>query len=225
MSKTRPIRSSAAARRQRDMEAERRRRVYATKDNFLRSQGPLVIDLDILDGIQLKFLMRRVDLLALCRSSESLGWPAPITAVVRRLVANGGIPKEDDLVPEREDDLVGACAAIAKACIICVPEAFANAEIELEDITPAMCKPFFVDEDPDEDQVVLQVLSAEEAAGMSLEEIMMATSAGHLQPTDLMRIAALAYKYGPGGIGGYFREKSGEAVVPVDAVEADAAAA
>lgn len=188
---------------ERKLLAEQRKQFAATKANFLRSQGPPVTKV-ILDDIQLIFLVRRLDLLALARQS-AVDIPQPITAMVRRLVMARGQPSDDMVSDEHIEELMGACALIARAAVIVPPAEWLSGEIDEADITVEMCKPLFAEEDPDEDQVVLRVIGQDEADAMSDDDRRDAAGSGFLSPSDLMFMAASIYKAGPGGLGGGFR--------------------
>lgn len=218
MAKQRVTESKAAKQSRQAAERERRSRWFLQKKNFLDSQGPLVVELELIspdrysDTIDQVLLMRRVDLEALARSEQ---WPQPITSSVRKFMRNGGRPSDDMLADGEIDNTMAMCAAITRACIIVPPPAFVAAEIDAADITADMCKPLFVEEDPDEDQVILL------APGAGFEARPSSVDSGYLHPSDLMRIAARAYAMGPGAAGWSFRQ-SRETVEAVPEVEAPA---
>lgn len=218
MAKQRVTESKAAAQSRREVEAARRAKWYMRKETFLDSQGGAVIEFPLMDPnqidtIDLFLLLQRVDLVKLVRSDN---WPQPLTAAVRRLMMNGGRPTEDMLAEDKIEETMAVCVAITKASVIVPPPAFLSGEIEVSDITEDMCKPLFVDENPDEDQVVLL------GPGGDLSDRSGSLAAGYLHPSDLMRITARAYAAGPGAAGGSFRRLR-EAVEAVSEVEAPAA--
>ena len=164
MAKKRAKNSKAALER-----AERRQQTMLTRGNFLRSQGNRVVPIE-LPMIGLTALMKRVDLLSLVRSGS---WPEPISARVADMLRDGPYDKGEkrevvtvnqagEVVSTKKvedhglfeaDELprtMEASIAIAKACIVVPPKEFQDGRVDVEQLQPRDCKPFFADEDPDE---------------------------------------------------------------------------
>lgn len=102
-------------------------------------------------------LVRRLDLSAMAAAGV---WPSPITTSVRRLMIDGALGgyKDDDR------RFVTTAAAVARAACIVPPPALLAGELTVGEITPDMCRPLFVEADPDEDQFILRVLDVTRGA-------------------------------------------------------------
>ena len=219
------------AKRARD-KADRRQKAMLTKGAFLRGQGPPVV-LTKLPFQKKEVMLRRVDLVMLANSGR---WPEPISAQVARIADNGGthtekkkpVMKDGALIMPAEEpkkdfheDLaasIEACAAVTMASVVVPPEPWLNGEIDEHEIDPKDLKPYFVEKDPDEDQVVLRIMPEGGSVG-GLE-----TDAGMLHPKDLTWIMSTAYLAGPGGLADMFR-KQADAVEEVEPLAADEDAA
>ncbi|MCB9177232.1 MAG: hypothetical protein H6648_08735 [Caldilineae bacterium] len=177
------------------LKADQRQRQMLRKGEFLRSQGaPVVLTQLPFNGLTV--MIRRVDLVVLASSGS---WPEPISSRVAQMVRLTPGAEEHYATAELERQSLAACAAVAKACVVVPPEAFMAGEIDEAQIDLRTLKPFFVDEDPDEDQVILRVLEGE------LLPAGEAADAGALHHRDLVHIMTTAYLLGPGGLGKFFR--------------------
>lgn len=206
--------------------AAARARTTLTRGVFLSSQGPGVIAVG-LPMLGTTALMRRVDLLQLAKTDE---WPEPLTAALSSLLRKTSATV-DAVKPDDAEATIRMAGAIAKACIVVPPPEYLSGAVKVHpsgavDIDAASArrlKPLFVDEDPDEDQVILDVVSPDEADAEHFDWDG-AVAHGRMHYRDLMEIATIAYFYGPGGLGRLFRgpDQALEAVADVAKDEARA---
>lgn len=173
---------------------------FLNREAFLRSQGPPVVEI-VLPMMGLTALMRRVDLFAMAKSGI---WPTPITNMLLKSIRKGGV--DDEMLDETNlTDTLDTAAAITKMAIVVPPPEYLEGKIELADIDADSLKPFFVDSDPDEDQVILDWVTPDEDASDEVDtEAEMAH--GRLHWRDVAQVLTFAYMYGPGGLGKIFRE-------------------
>jgi len=183
-------------------------RSFATAASIRAQQGPAVLDMDLPYSGE-TVLMRRVDLARLIGTGV---WPEPITSEVRRLMIHG----TQDWTNESEqiEKTLAAAAALVRAAIIVPPPALLAGEIEVKDITADMCRPLFVTEDPDDDQLILVAPGDPEPGD--------AGPWARLHPSDLSWLAARISVLVPGALAA-FRGQQGNPVESVAAKEVDGA--
>lgn len=201
------------------------RRTILTRDVFLRSQGPKVVEIE-LPNMGAFALMRRVDLLELARRGGD-HWP--LRSAVLRMIQKGGIQPE---MTEGEAlaETLDIAAAVALATIVVPPaeytaaasadygteeEATAAREAALLSVRAADLRPFFVAEgqEPDDDQAVLRWFSPdaepeqedEPTRGEPLDD------SGWMHWADLIVVLRMAHRFGPGALGRRFRGDEPEA--------------
>lgn len=206
--------------------AARQYRTTLTRDTFLRSQGPAVIEVE-LPNIGSRALMRRIDLLELAKRGGE-HWPFRLQ--VLSMIQTGKISNEM-MVAEGLAKSLELAEAVALACIVVPPPEYiaaADEEHETEEqereareavlasLKPSDLRPLFVaqGEEPDEDQVVLRWFSPDDedaagpenadlsAVGFPLES---AEEAGYMHWADLIAILRAAHRNGPGALGRRFR--------------------
>lgn len=203
------------------------RRTVLTRDVFLRSQGPKVIEIE-LANMGAFALMRRIDLLELARRG---GEHWPLRGAVLRMIQKGGIQSEMT-EGEAMADTLDIAAAVAMATIVVPPaeyvaaasaeydselEAAAAREAALQSIRESDLKPFFVaeGEEPDEDQAVLRWFApdafGEDAGAGEMPVTGVAEDAGWVHWADLIVILRMAHQFGPGALGRRFRGDEPEA--------------
>lgn len=201
------------------------RRTVLTRDVFLRSQGPKVVEIE-LPNMGALALMRRVDLLELARRGGD-HWP--LRSAVLRMIQKGGIQPE---MTEGEAlaETLDIAAAVALATIVVPPaeyiaaagaeysteaEATAAREAALLSVRAADLRPFFVAEgqEPDDDQAVLRWSSpdAEPDTEDGQPQAESYDDAGWVHWADLIVILRMAHRFGPGALGRRFRGDEPEA--------------
>jgi hypothetical protein len=205
------------------------RRTVLTRDVFLRSQGPKVVEID-LPNMGATVLMRRIDLLELARRG---GEHWPLRSAVLKMIQAGGLT--NDLTEgEALADTLDIAAAVALACIVVPPAAYLEAaagdhlaeadalaarEAALLGVKASELRPFFVaeGEEPDEDQVVLRWADPDAEGDGSSEEgpdLLRDDEpgdAGYVHWADLIVILRMAHQFGPGALGRRFRGEAPEA--------------
>lgn len=152
-------------------------------------------------------LMRRIDLARVIGAGQ---WPEPITSAVRRLMVDGGgdWARDTELIEKN----LGAAAALARAAIIVPPPALIAGDITVDDITADMCKPLFVEENPDPDQLILVEPGDPDPPENGVR----------VHPFDLSWIATRALILAPGAMAA-FRGGSGRALASLDEETEDGA--
>lgn len=221
MATSRTSKVAAAAAKERAAKVEARKGTLS-RDVFLRSQGPKVVEIH-LPVWDCPVLMKRVDLLQLARTGR---YSEPITAAVIGIIQHGGLSLTDRagnvlynaLDAEHIMGTLDASAAVAMACIVVPPAEYLSGEIAAGDIDPRTCKPLFVapGEDPDDDQVVLDWITPAEQEAEGYDEAA-ELAHGRMHPKDLAHIFAEAHRLGPGALGATFR-KAANAVEALDNV-------
>lgn len=204
-------------------------RTVLTRDVFLKSQGPKVVEID-LPNMGTTALMRRVDLLELARRG---GEHWPLRSAVLKMIQRGGV--DGDMTEgEALAETLDIAAAVALATIVVPPaeylaacsgengseaDARAAREAALLAIRPSSLKPFFVavGEEPDDDQVVLRWFVPDESGEpadsdtQALMEGQDDSDAGWVHWADLIVILRMAHQFGPGALGRRFRGEQPEA--------------
>lgn len=200
------------------------RRTVLTRDVFLRSQGPKVVEIE-LPNMGAFALMRRIDLLELARRGGD-HWP--LRGAVLRMIQKGGIQAEMT-DGEALAETLDIAAAVALATIVVPPpeyvaaasaeygteqEATAARDAALAAVREADLRPFFVPEgqEPDDDQAVLRWFSPDaedegdgDVSGASIDDF------GWVHWADLIVILRMAHRFGPGALGRRFRGDEPEA--------------
>lgn len=203
------------------------RRAVLTRDTFLRSQGPSVVEID-LPNMGCTALMRRLDLLELARRG---GEHWPLRSAVLKMIQKGGLDDEAT-TGEALAETLDVAAAVALTAIVAPPAAYLEAaaaeyqteaeakearEASLQGLRAGSLKPFFVaeGEEPGEGQVVLRWFvpteDDEPAEGSEAEPAEDAGDAGHIHWADLIVILRMAHQFGPGALGRRFRREEPEA--------------
>lgn len=205
------------------------KRTVLTRDIFLRSQGPKVVEID-LPNMGCTALMRRIDLLELARRG---GEHWPLRSAVLKMIQKGGMDSE---LTEGEAlaETLDIAAAVALATIVLPPaeylaaiegeypteaDARAAREAALLHVRASELRPFFVadGEEPSDDQVVLrwfvpdesgEPAGADAAALLDGEDV---DGAGYIHWADLIVILRMAHQFGPGALGRRFRGEGPEA--------------
>lgn len=205
------------------------KRSVLTRDVFLKSQGPKVVEID-LPNMGTMALMRRVDLLELARRG---GEHWPLRSVVLKMIQKGGV--DGDMTEgEALAETLDIAAAVALATIVVPPaeylaassaeyvseaDARAAREAALLTVRPSALRPFFVadGEEPDDDQVVLRWFVPDESGEpadldtLALMEGQDDGGAGWVHWADLIVILRMAHQFGPGALGRRFRGEEPEA--------------
>jgi len=205
------------------------KRTILTRDVFLKSQGPRVVEID-LPNMGATVLMRRIDLLELARRGGD-HWP--LRSAVLKMIQTGGLT--NDLTEgEALAETLDIAAAVALACIVVPPAAYLEAaaddhlaeadaraarEAALLNVKASELRPFFVaaGEEPDEDQVVLRWAAPDAEVDGSSEEAPDRLrddgpgDAGYIHWADLIVILRMAHLFGPGALGRRFRGEAPEA--------------
>lgn len=242
MATNRVSKAAADAAKSRAALVEHRSRTMS-RDTFLRSQGPKVIELQ-LPVWDIPVLMRRVDLLQLARAGRH---PQPITSAIVSVIQHGGLLAlaggrvvHNALDADHLMATLDASAAIAMASLIAPPPEYLSGEAEETiyvigkgkdeqgnevdltvkgiDIDPRECLPLFVPqgEEPGEGQVVLDWITPAEQGADGYDEAA-ELAHGRMHPKDLAFIFGEAYRLGPGSLGAEFR-KAPDALASVERV-------
>lgn len=188
----------------------RRRRVerqaFATAASLRAVQGPQVVAQTLpMSGETV--LIRRVDLVRVLSTGV---WPEPITARARQMIADMGGNWAAD--PEQIEKNMASAAAMVRAAVVVPPKELLDGKLEVEDLTAAMCKPLFVEETPDDDQLFLVAPGDPEPEDMD--------KCVRFQPLDLAWLAHRIMAMAPGGLATFRREQGG-AVQGVESEEDD----
>lgn len=205
----------------------RPKRAVLTRDTFLRSQGPCVVEID-LPNMGCMALMRRLDLLEMARRG---GEHWPLRSAVLKMIQKGGVG--DDLTAgEALAETLDIAAAVALAAIVAPPQAYLDAaaaeypteaeakearEASLRTLRAGDLRPFFVaeGEEPGEGQAVLRWFVPNEAGEPEDAEIAALVEGsegeGYIHWADLIVILRMAHKFGPGALGRRFRGEAPEA--------------
>lgn len=200
-------------------------RTVLTRDVFLLSQGPKVVEIS-LPNMGCTALMRRIDLLELARRG---GEHWPLRSSVLKMIQKGGLP--DDLTTgEALAETLDVAAAVALATIVVPPTEYLDAvgkdhasdadaqaarEAALLKVRSSDLRPFFVaeGEEPEEDQAVLRWFVPNEAGEPEDAEVaaLVEGGEGYIHWADLIVILKMAHRFGPGALGRRFRGEEPEA--------------
>ncbi len=202
-------------------------RTVLTRDVFLKSQGPKVVEID-LPNMGCTALMRRIDLLELARRG---GEHWPLRGAVLKMIQKGGLDSEHT-EGEALAETLDIAAAVALATIVVAPaeylasssgehpteaDARAAREAALLHVRACELRPFFVaeGEEPSEDQAILRWFVPDESgepAGADAAVLLEGDDdGGYIHWADLIVILRMAHQFGPGALGRRFRGEEPQA--------------